>query len=61
MALGTPNDTYDLDAASALLKSVGESPVTAATADLLERGVLSKVVRDPSKSKPGRTLRISEM
>ncbi|TCD70634.1 hypothetical protein EIP91_002353 [Steccherinum ochraceum] len=61
MALGTPNDTYDLEAASALLKSVGEGPVTTATADLLERGVLSKVVRDPSKSKPGRTLRISEI
>ncbi|THH29725.1 hypothetical protein EUX98_g4460 [Antrodiella citrinella] len=61
MALGSPNDVYDSEQASILLKSVGETSVQLVTADLLERGVLSKVVRDPAKAKPGKTLRISEM
>ncbi|KAH8100488.1 hypothetical protein BXZ70DRAFT_937413 [Cristinia sonorae] len=61
MALGTPNELYDMQAASALMKSVGEEHCQLATLKLLERGVLSKVVRDPTKTKPGKTLRISEM
>lgn len=60
MALGTPNESYDSEAASLMLKSVGEQHVKIASTDLLDRGVLSKLVRDPSKPKPGRTLRISE-
>ncbi|CDO70216.1 hypothetical protein BN946_scf184942.g16 [Trametes cinnabarina] len=43
-----------------LLKGVGEEPVRIATTELLNRGVLAKVVRDPAKSKPGRTLKISD-
>ncbi|OSD05907.1 hypothetical protein PYCCODRAFT_1383895 [Trametes coccinea BRFM310] len=60
MALGNPNETYDPDTASQLLKGVGEEPVRIATTELLNRGVLAKIVRDPSKSKPGRTLKISD-
>ncbi|KAF9821815.1 hypothetical protein IEO21_00245 [Rhodonia placenta] len=60
MAMGSPNDTYDPQAASRLLESVGEEPVQAATKNLLARGALSKIVRDPQKSKPGRVLKISE-
>lgn len=47
-------------AATELLQSVGEDPVKVATERMLARGVLSKVVRDPSKSRPGRTLKISD-
>ena len=61
MTLSTPNEVYDSEKASQLLASVGESSVNAAAADMLERGVLSKVVRDPKKLKPGRTLKISEL
>ncbi|KAI9068032.1 hypothetical protein FKP32DRAFT_1588061 [Trametes sanguinea] len=60
MALGNPNETYDPDTASQLLKGVGEEPVRIATTELLNRGVLAKIVRDPAKSKPGRTLKISD-
>ncbi len=60
MTLGTPNESYDPEAASFMLKGVGEQYVKIASTDLLDRGVLSKLVRDPSKPKPGRTLRISE-
>ena len=60
MALGNPNETYDPDVASQLLKGVGEEPVRIATTELLNRGVLAKTVRDPKKSKPGRTLKISD-
>ena len=61
MTLSTPNEVYDSEKASQLLASVGESSVNVAAADMLERGVLSKVVRDPKKLKPGRTLKISEL
>ncbi|KAI0374486.1 hypothetical protein BV20DRAFT_961659 [Pilatotrama ljubarskyi] len=60
MALGNPNETYDPEVASQLLKGVGEEPVRIATTELLNRGVLAKTVRDPAKSKPGRTLKISD-
>ncbi|KAI0786110.1 hypothetical protein C8Q75DRAFT_304194 [Abortiporus biennis] len=60
MALGTPSDVYDPDVAAALLKSVGDEPVRKATVSMLDRGILSRIVRDPSKARPGRTLRISE-
>ncbi|KAI8995421.1 hypothetical protein BD414DRAFT_410090 [Trametes punicea] len=60
MALGNPNESYDPDAASQLLKGVGEESVRIATTELLNRGVLAKIVRDPAKSKPGRTLKISD-
>ena len=61
MALGTPNEVYDPERASRLLASAGESSVRAAMSGLLEHGVISKVVRDPAKSKPGRLLKISEV
>ncbi|KAI0724234.1 hypothetical protein C8T65DRAFT_704140 [Cerioporus squamosus] len=60
MALGNPNETYDADIASQFLKGVGEEPVRQTTTELLNRGVLAKLVRDPTKSKPGRTLKISD-
>ena len=60
MALGNPNETYDMDVASELLKGVGEELVKVSTTELLNRGVLAKMVRDPAKLKPGRTLKISD-
>ncbi|KAI0080022.1 hypothetical protein K474DRAFT_383634 [Panus rudis PR-1116 ss-1] len=60
MVLGTPNEVYDPDLASAVLKGVGEGPVAIATRELLQNKVLSKLVRDPSKPRPGRTLKISD-
>ena len=60
MTLGTPNDTYDANRAAQLLHGVGQENVTTAVTDLLERGVISKLVRDPKKPKPGRTFKISE-
>ena len=61
MVLGTPNEVYDSEQASRVLASAGEQFVQAAKDDLLDRGVLSKVVRDPTKHKPGRLLKISEV
>ncbi|RPD63262.1 hypothetical protein L227DRAFT_544094 [Lentinus tigrinus ALCF2SS1-6] len=60
MALGNPNETYDADIASEFLKGVGEESVRHTTTELLNRGVLAKLVRDPTKSKPGRSLKISD-
>lgn len=59
MTLGTPNEAYDASKASNLLSAVGEA-VGVAVEELLERGVLSKLVRDPTKHRPGRTLKISD-
>ena len=42
------------------LKSIGENAVKEATKIMLDRNVLSKIVRDPSKPRPGRTLKIAE-
>jgi oxalate---CoA ligase len=61
MALGTPNERYDPEPASTLLHHVGEQYVSPAARNLLNRGVLSKLVRDPQKQKPGRQLKISEV
>lgn len=60
MVLGTPKETYDAETAATLLKSVGEQAVKEATKIMLERNILSKVVRDPSKPRPGRTLKIAD-
>ena len=60
MTMGTPNEVYDSEIASRLLQSVGENRVQASTTNLLARGILAKVIRDPQKSKPGRMLKISE-
>ena len=61
MVLGTPNTSYDEDQASSLLQSVGdETLVISASERLLERGILSKVIRDKTRERPGRSLRISD-
>jgi hypothetical protein len=61
MVFGTPHETYDSEVASRLLHGVGDEIVSEATRNLLNRGILSKTVRDPKKSKPGRMLKISEV
>ncbi|KAJ3835083.1 hypothetical protein F5878DRAFT_328184 [Lentinula raphanica] len=61
MVLGTPHEVYDSEVASTLLSSMGEDIVPLAAQNLLGRGVLSKLVRDPQKSQPGRQLKISEV
>ncbi|KAA1468493.1 hypothetical protein DENSPDRAFT_833797 [Dentipellis sp. KUC8613] len=61
MVFGTPGEDYDATQAADLLHNVGEQSVAVAQANLLSRGILSKLVRDPKKSRPGRTLKISEI
>ena len=61
MVFGTPSENYVPSIGAALLRSVGEEAVSKAKDNLLSRGVLSKVVKDPQRLKPGRTLKISEM
>ncbi|CAL1696293.1 unnamed protein product [Somion occarium] len=60
MVLSTSKEAYDPEAAAALLKSIGEESVKTATRLMLSRNVLSKMVRDISKPRPGRTLKISD-
>jgi oxalate---CoA ligase len=60
MTLATPNEIYDADCAAELLKSVGQEAVDIAVKGMLERGVISKLVRDPKKNKPGRQLKIAD-
>ena len=61
MAMASPSESYDSKQASWLLKSKGDEVITAATRNLLSRGILSKSQRDPKKQGPGRQLKISEM
>jgi hypothetical protein len=61
MVFGMSTEHYDADLAAELLHSVGDQSVSLATSNLLRRGVLSRVVRDPKKMKPGRTLKISDV
>ncbi len=62
MVFGTPSEDYEPLRAANLLRSVGEEQLVSRAKDnLLSRGVLSKLVKDPNKPKPGRTLKISEM
>lgn len=60
MTLATPNETYDAEQAADLLKSAGQEAVDTAVKGMLERGVVSKLVRDPKKNKPGRLLKIAD-
>jgi len=60
MVFGTPQEHYDPDRGAALLQDIGQEFVTTATENLLSRGVVSKLVRDITKPKPGRYLKISE-
>jgi len=61
MVFGTPAELYDPDGGTRLLHSIGKKPVSVGISHLLSQGVLSKLVRDPKKPKPGRTLKISDM
>ena len=61
MVFGAPNESYDPESASRLLHNIGEESTSSATSNLLSRGILSKTMRDPKQTKPGRTLKISEM
>ncbi|KAG2160090.1 uncharacterized protein EDB93DRAFT_1324544 [Suillus bovinus] len=61
MVFGMSSEHYDADLAAGMLHGVGDQSVSLATSNLLRRGVLSKVVRDPQKMKPGRTLKISDV
>ena len=61
MVFGTPNEDYDATVAATLLEQIGQELVSKAESNLLQRNVLSKAVRDPQKSRPGRTLKISEL
>ena len=58
--MGSPPESYDCDVASSLLRSAGEDEVAAGAQSLLARNVLSKLVRDHHKQKPGRQLKISD-
>ncbi|KAF8845363.1 hypothetical protein BDN67DRAFT_941224 [Paxillus ammoniavirescens] len=60
MVFGTPSELYNAANAAKLLHSAGEQSVSLARTNLLQQGVLSKLVRDPKKPKPGRTLKISD-
>ena len=61
MVIGTPDASYSADEAAALLHKAGNGAISAAMDRLLSRNVLSKLVKDPTKAVPGRTLKISEM
>ncbi|KAF9229607.1 hypothetical protein BS17DRAFT_743885 [Gyrodon lividus] len=61
MVFGTPTELYDSDSAAHLLHSAGDQSVSLARSNLLQQGVLSKLIRDPKKPKPGRTLKISDI
>lgn len=58
--MGTPPERYDSEHASVLLKSQGDDIINTATRNLVNAGVLSKLQRDPKRSRPGRLLKISE-
>ena len=58
--MGTAHEHYDAETAARLLRGLGEDTVAAATTSLLRRGILSKLIRDPKKTKPGRLLKISD-
>lgn len=61
MVVSTPNELYNSDSASSLLKGVGEMEVGMAKDNLLTRNIFSKLVKDPTKLVPGRTIKISEL
>lgn len=61
MVFGMSTEHYDAELAAEMLHSVGDQSVSLATSNLLRRGVLSRVVRDPKIMKPGRTLKISDV
>ena len=60
MVIGSPGDRYDPSVASDILHRLGDRVVEAATERLLAENVFSKVIRDPSRKAPGRTIKISD-
>ncbi|VDB93398.1 unnamed protein product [Peniophora sp. CBMAI 1063] len=65
MIYATPADRYNTERAQSLLLDLGQGPdahqaVALAQKRLQDLGVLSKLVYDPKKPKPGRTMKISE-
>lgn len=61
MVVDTPDEYYDETSASTFLNGLPEEVVSKAGERLLALGVLSKVVNETSKLRPGRMLRISDM
>jgi hypothetical protein len=49
-----------VETANQLLKRFGDDAVSSVAESMLERGVFSKIVRDPKKPKPGRPLKVSD-
>lgn len=60
MVIGTPNERYSIETGNQLLKRFSDDAVSSVAESMLERGVFSKIVRDPKKPKPGRSLKISD-
>ncbi|TDL28869.1 hypothetical protein BD410DRAFT_738661 [Rickenella mellea] len=60
MAIGNPNDSFNHNRAANMLHIIGDQAISLAQSNLLSQNVLSKLVRDPKKSAPGRTMKISE-
>lgn len=56
MTFGAPKSSYDPSVGTMLLNNIGPVPVSHATRNLLNRGVLAKM----AKNAPGRTLKIAE-
>lgn len=54
-------ERYDASQGALILQSVGQKNIEAAAKSMIARGVLSKLIRDPRKSTPGRHLKISDM
>ncbi|KAF5355772.1 hypothetical protein D9756_004049 [Leucocoprinus leucothites] len=61
MTLGAPAERYNAGQGALILNSAGQKDVEAAVKSMLSRGILSKLVRDPQKSVPGRHLKISDV
>ena len=57
MVIGTPNNTYEENAAVMFLQKTGENHVEKAMDNLLSRNALSKLARQPNRAIPGRTLK----
>lgn len=58
--IGTPIEDYDPHCAADILNFIGDERVAKASSNLLSQNVFSKLVRDPDRLAPGRSLKISE-
>ena len=61
MVLGTPDDRFEPTVAANMLHKIGDSQVESAMDRLLADNVLSKLIRDPSRMIPGRSVKISDL